>query len=175
MKSVKDRIAFAYTGSNVVRFHQNVGHRLNTDAHHSWGVAMMVYFLSESHPSVNLLMAALSHDLGEQVVGDIPYPAKRGLGIKALVDKAEDEALSKYDLLFPLTVEERRLLTIADTLDGMMYCASEAALGNKTLRVIYKVWLDSLQLLSREYSTHEVEVINAVTVTWREANENVQD
>jgi len=171
-KSIKDRIQFAYEGGRVVRFHQHIGHQLDTDARHSHGCAMMVYFLTAGAPSVTLLMAALTHDLAEQVTGDIPYPTKRRLpGLKAAVDTLEDEILAAYELRFELLPRERRTLTLADSLDGMLYCASEAALGNRTaLQNVYYVWDGSLAA-SAPFNLAEQEVINAVRFIWEESND----
>ena len=168
MKSLKDRIQFAHQGGLVVRFHQHIGHRLNTDAQHSHGVALMTLFLSDGLPSSNLLLAALTHDLAEQVIGDVPFPTKRNVpGLKKTLDEAERDWLRLYDLDFPLTDEERKILTLADSLDGMLYCASEAALGNRTLHVVYVKWLAVVEAATKTFTQEEV--INAVIEIYEES------
>ena len=175
-KTIKERVEFAHHGGMVVRFHQHIGHRLNTDAQHSHGVAILTYFLSDGMPSANLLLTALTHDLAEQVSGDVPWTTKRRLG-KAQFDAIENDALDAYDLTFPLTDDERRILSLADSLDGMLYCASEAALGNKTLHQVYYNWerlvLNAVGPLDGGASAwpHLLEVINAVIQIWKESND----
>ena len=171
--TIKDRIQFVHEGGAVVRFHQHIGHVLDTDARHSHGVAMLCYFLTDGAPSVNLLMAALTHDLAEQVVGDIPYTAKRNIpGLKATCAAMEQEVLSKYGLAFTLTEAEQRTLRLADALDGMLYCCHEAALGNHTaLRRVYTKWLEGLRAGASTYSDVERSIVRAVERIWDESND----
>ncbi len=172
VKTLKERIQFMQEGGQVVRFHQHIGHRLDTDARHSHGVAMLCYFLTAGAPTVTLLMAALSHDLAEQVTGDIPYPTKRRIpALRRAVDDLEREVLTAYGLRFEILPMEQRILSLADSLDGMLYCASEAALGNRTaLQHVYHVWYNSLAA-SAPFNTTEQEVINAVHCIWEESND----
>jgi hypothetical protein len=171
--TIKDRIQFVHEGGAVVRFHQHIGHVLDTDARHSHGVAVLCYFLTDGAPSVNLLMAALSHDLAEQVVGDIPYTAKRNIsGLKATCDAMEQEVLSKYGLSFTLTEAEQRTLRLADALDGMLYCCHEAALGNHTtLRRVYAKWLEGLRVNDGSCNDLERSIVRAVERIWDESND----
>jgi 5'-deoxynucleotidase YfbR-like HD superfamily hydrolase len=168
MKTIKERIQFAHQGGLVTRFHQHAGHRLNTDAQHSHGVAMMTLFLSEGLPSNTLLLAALTHDLAEQCTGDVPFPTKRAVpGLKEQLDSMELAHLRAHDLEFPLTEEERRILNLADSLDGILYCASEVALGNRTLHGVYKRW-EALVLYGGTNVT-EIETIVAVLTIYKES------
>lgn len=57
-----------HTHPNLARLGQTLGH-------HQWGVATIIAQLHPK-PSVALLMAALWHDVGESVSGDIPHMAK---------------------------------------------------------------------------------------------------
>ena len=168
MKTIKERVQFAHAGSLVVRFHQHIGHRLNTDGQHSWGVATLCLFLSDGLPSNKLLLAALTHDLAEQVMGDVPFPVKRSIpGLKKTLDDAERDWLRRYDLDFPLTEAERSILTLADSLDGILYCASEAALGNRTLHPVYVKWLAVVE--TALVTLTQREVINAVIEIYKES------
>jgi hypothetical protein len=51
----------------------------------------------------------------------------------------------------------------------MLYCASEAALGNKTLHQVYYNW--ERLVVSEVRSRHHAEVINAVIQIWKESND----
>lgn len=168
MKTLKERVQFAHQGGLVVRFHQHIGHRLNTDAQHSHGVALMTLFLSDGLPSNKLLLAALTHDLAEQCTGDVPFPTKRSMpGLREHIDGLETAWLRSYDLDFPLTEDERCILTLADSLDGMMYCASEAALGNRTLHPVYLKWLAVVEAATKTFTQEEV--INSVIEIYEES------
>ncbi len=169
-EALVERINYVYQGSWVTRFHQHIGHRLDTDARHSHGVAMLCYFLTNGSPSAQLLMAALTHDLAEQEVGDIPFPAKRNLGIREKVNAAEAASLAAAGLTFELTEEEELLLSVADSLDGMLYCAGEAALGNRTLSGIYDAWRNVLKQQCGGLNDTQREVVAAVQQIWESSN-----
>lgn len=80
-------------------------------------------------------MAALAHDVPEAVTGDIPSPAKRALGIDAAaaIDRAEGEVIEKAGLVNPQSLDfvDQWWLKLADNCDGLLFCAEEAAMGNR--------------------------------------------
>jgi 5'-deoxynucleotidase YfbR-like HD superfamily hydrolase len=113
-------------------------------------------------------MAGLSHDLGEQVIGDIPSPTKRligDLGMRALND-LEDQTLSETGLLFSLTEEEQNLLKLADCLDGMLFCISERRLGNRNVVEIFGRFCSYARQLGVKSDLFE-----QIVCTWRESDE----
>lgn len=175
MKTLKERIQWAYNGGRVVRFHQHIGHRLDTDASHSHGVALLTLFLSEGLPSNHLLLAALSHDLAEQCVGDVPFPTKRSVpGLREQLESIERALLREYELEFSLSAEELHVLGLADALDGMLYCASEAALGNRTLHEVYTKWKSVVTGLN--CTDVQADTINAVIEIYEESyNDKARD
>lgn len=68
----------AHATGQTVRYHTNpVMSRLHqTDADHSWGVAIIILAL-HPNPSRNLVAQAIVHDCGEKWAGDLSYPFKR--------------------------------------------------------------------------------------------------
>ena len=63
------------TGGKVKRWHTVTTIQQQTVAEHSWGVAMICRKL---WPEDKVLMeAALCHDLGEGLTGDVPWPVKQ--------------------------------------------------------------------------------------------------
>ncbi len=135
-------------GGSVVRYHTRPGIRPDTDAHHSHGVSMLCEILSggqrpDGSPSASatLLMAANTHDLAEQMPGDVSAPAKRSVfGLADLLQGIEHRVLTKYNLNYEqhLTANETTILKMADCFDGMMYCCRELALGNKNAMLIWR-------------------------------------
>lgn len=110
-----------YLSGKVRRWHTH--HDLNqTNADHSWGVAMILLKIHPD-PSSALIKAALLHDCGEILVGDIPTYSKRNIpGLKDLLDVAEVGAMHSMQLQFPsLTNEERQWLSLADALEAAMF------------------------------------------------------
>lgn len=132
-------VNFLLSGSVVRRFHTVDTIKEDLVGRHSHGVAMLCFAMSEK-PSLDLIMAALSHDLGEQVIGDIPSPTKRALGSgMERIDAMEENALLDQGLDFHkrLTEEEKAILRVADCLDGMLFCIREAQLGNASISQVF--------------------------------------
>lgn len=118
-------------GFNVIRYHTK-GSGMETVGHHTAGV-IAILFMLEDNPRVELIRAALEHDLPEQVVGDIPAPAKRAYPeLKAASDKAEKQFAEEAGMQDEsvLTDKEKALLKFADYLDLCIKCIEEIGRGN---------------------------------------------
>lgn len=134
----------------VKRYHQEFTHVEDTVARHSAGVALIVHLI---HPNASkeLILATLSHDLGEIVTGDIPAPSKRAISAeaKAALDKMEETAL--VEMGFPqandLSKEDHLVLKLADYLEGLCFVTEEVRRGNRALIHVghnYSRYLDLL-------------------------------
>jgi len=114
----------AHSTGQTVRYHTNpVMARLHqTDADHSWGVAMIIMAL-HPNPSRNLLGMAIAHDSGEKWAGDLSYPFKRMYpDIGRLHAAAEYELALRHKIpQFELTLEEAKWLRMADRLECHLY------------------------------------------------------
>ena len=169
--SMKEKLQFIIEGGCVVRYHARPGVKPDTDAHHSHGVAMLCYLLSGAQgPSANLLLAALTHDLGEQKGGDIPSPTKRLLGISEQHAKVEEDALKHYELYFYdlLTLEEKQILAWADMFDGMLYTCRELALGNKMMVLVYRRYRSYVQSIYANLTAEAQTVYAAIQKIYKE-------
>jgi 5'-deoxynucleotidase YfbR-like HD superfamily hydrolase len=70
----------------------------------------------------DLLRAALHHDDAEQVLGDMPAPAKaRFPALAAAYAKAELQVLTEMGKTWNLTRTEDDILTLCDKLDALMW------------------------------------------------------
>lgn len=144
--AVKDVLQFIMEGGSVVRYHTRVGIKPDTDAHHSHGVAMLCSLLCDKYEngttqaSAYLLMAALTHDLAEQVASDVSAPAKRLLGIRDQLHDLEQGSLRAYGLDYEqhLDDEEKVVLRLADCFDMLLYCCRELSLGNRNVLLIWR-------------------------------------
>lgn len=146
-----DDIDFMWNGGETRRYH---GFRMlmeDTVGHHSYNVACIIMKVRPD-ARVELLRAALKHDMAEHKVGDMPAPSKRaapdyhtGGSVDSKVitfrewfgSYEEATALDHgVSLNEDLTPEEAWVLKFADSLDGMRFCINEMLLGNRTPRLI---------------------------------------
>ena len=104
--------------------------------HHSASTALLLINVLGERCSVNLLKAALCHDLEEGVTGDIPAPVKWEYGNQ--LEALEARVREGYDIPTPeLTEEERRWLKAADFLDATFTCLEQRLAGNTFVDSIY--------------------------------------
>lgn len=117
-------------GGMVQRCHTLPHHGSYSVAEHSYGVAQLIFTYC-SNPSVDLIQAALNHDVAERWTGDIPAPAKwLNYKMKEGCDLAEQDVEDSYDLAVVLTREERRWLKGADIMELWLWSLEQQAMGN---------------------------------------------
>lgn len=168
---MQDKFLFMMEGGFTKRFHTVPTVREHTVGHHSFGVACLCYLLSNCEPSAKLLMAALSHDMAEQWMGDIPSPTKRALPtLKVMLDIHEHEMLSKNGLDINLTVEEQDILKMADILDGLWNCCVERRLGNQAIVVPYENFRAYAIQIMPAKECPALEIFNIIDNLWRKSN-----
>lgn len=159
-------------GSRVERFHTRPLLKPDTDGRHSHGVAMLCYLLTEGDPSMLLLLAALLHDLGEQVAGDVSSPAKRLTGIAKLLKQIEEKTITFHGFShLKLTEEEATILYLADQFDGMLTCCRERAMGNKLVDLPMMRWMYYMDHTPLTEKVRELD--RAIREVWQEAKNNV--
>ena len=92
---------------------------------HSARVAVLILQFKPEAP-VELLRAAITHDLGENAVGDLASPVKwRNPGLYAALAALEAEALSEMGLRFPaLHADQAALLSLCDGLDAYLWAVT---------------------------------------------------
>lgn len=149
--SLGERIEFMRNGLNVRRYHQHATLEIDTVGKHSCGVALFVNLIDPGARK-EVLVAAISHDLGEWVLGDIPAPTKRALppDSRALLDKVEDNALIAHGYEHNLSDSEYLLLKLADYCDGLRFTIEERRRGNQTLHAVATAYCSYLnELMTR--------------------------
>ena len=143
-----DGLEFLRNAGETRRFHTVPVLREQNVAEHSWHVVMLLWYMyggQEPGISINLLMAGMTHDAAEFIVGDIPAPAKRNMEQRLELKGSqtfrqawgdmEQEILQEQSLDWEkfLSVEELRKLKLADAMDGALYCVRERAMGNQLI------------------------------------------
>ena len=149
---MRKTLDFIIRGAEVTRYHTVRTIVDETVGHHSQMVALLCW-LVDPDCSRNLLVAALSHDLAEHVLGDIPAPSKREFGIGEQVNALEDRLLMSAGFSSHLDKEEKRLLKFCDNLQGLIKCGREIELGNRRMQEVfdrYRSYIESTVLLGRE-------------------------
>lgn len=133
---MKNILEFITLGAEVRRYHTLTTLQTETVGHHSHGVALLCWVLDpDAH--ARLLMAALTHDLAEQLTGDIPSPAKRDLNIGADLEDLERDVMRTAGFPQPvLGPSELRTLKLADLAQGALTCVRELQLGNSRMRIV---------------------------------------
>ena len=156
---MKERLDFFAAGADVLRYHTVRTLTQETVGHHSHLVALLCTLI-DPDASRELLMAALLHDLAEQVTGDIPSPAKHQFGISEQVSEMETKIMRWAGIDFPaLTLDEARILKLADLAQGALFCARELSLGNSRMRPVfdrYYSYAHNMVLIGRERELFEL-------------------
>lgn len=159
------RVLDARKAGQVKRYHQFRLLHEETVAEHSFNVVNLVLILTNGTASAALLVAAITHDMGEYVSGDIPAPVKRGLGIdaQAILEILENTGLSSiHHNLAPITTEETFTLKVADYLDGLLKCREEIRLGNMEMILVGEQYRKYLVELMARSSVHMHEIQHCI-------------
>ena len=108
----------------VRRWHCNpdLAHTAQTNAQHQWGCAVLALHLwPDDHA---LMIAALTHDVGEVWIGDVSGPAKRANpALKETLDSAEAENFERLKLHVP---KKTQALKLVDMLEAYLWAERHA-------------------------------------------------
>jgi 5'-deoxynucleotidase YfbR-like HD superfamily hydrolase len=100
-------------------------------------VLLILRWLLDGNVSPNLMWATLFHDLGESVTGDVPANAKWANGkLTELLETWENEFHIDNGTYISLTVEEQKLLNLADKLELAVFCTEQINMGNVSMKEI---------------------------------------
>lgn len=113
-----------YLSGFVQRWHTDpwLAREGQTNAQHQWGVALLIMRLHPA-PSAALVFAALTHDAGEYVTGDMPYRFKQrypeiGEPLETMTDRESAELRGAHIVL---TEQDEKWLAFADRLESVLY------------------------------------------------------
>lgn len=164
------RCALTYRkAGHVKRNHTQLTIRTQNVAEHSYGVAHLVESISGGTASKALIMAALQHDVAEQVTGDIPQPFKAwNPNVDKVLNEYEkayeqDQSLNTY--ILSLSEMELNILKCADLMDYLFFVAEEVAMGNR----YYAKSVDRVIALTLSYAKRLPETMLAAAIAMTEA------
>lgn len=127
------RVVQSRAGGAVERCHGIPHLRSYSNARHSWGVAMLMYYLwPKDFP--RLAAACLGHDVPEAWVGDVPAPTCRYVpGLKDELGVLEGKINISLGLPdeHALSDEDLAKLKACDRLDFWIWCREEESVGNQ--------------------------------------------
>lgn len=140
---MKAKLQFICDGANTRRYHTVPTLLTETVAHHSHGVALICHMLMSNRDyNPQVMWAALLHDMAEYRVGDVPSPSKREFGISKMLDEFEARILRSEGFPMPaLSVEDGRILKLADIAQGALFCIQEIKMGNSLMGVVLERYL----------------------------------
>lgn len=121
----EDRLAIRLAAGVIKRWHTIPTHGEQTVADHTYRVVQILRFL-EPCPTMQLLRAALDHDVAEAETGDIPYNKKTADAVAL-----EKEVLKRYKIQPTITEYEQRMLKAADLLEMGYYAVVQMNMGNE--------------------------------------------
>lgn len=128
-KGRADKIIEAWRGGHTMRFHTRPSMQ-HSVGQHSHGVAVLIAMFYVS-PSVELLKAALFHDLAERRVGDLPYYTKRdNPALKTLHHMLEESESRVMGVHVELSPADLRRLKFFDMLELLLHSVYHLELGN---------------------------------------------
>lgn len=138
MTTILERAHLARCAGRVTRYHTQFLLKTENVAEHTFGLVNLLMIMTGRQLTARLMMAALSHDMGEYISGDMPSPSKRAMGpdAKQAFGVIEFNAMAEvhghlgWDELTPW---EALLLKTADNLDGLLKCIEEKRMGNYTI------------------------------------------
>lgn len=131
--STANNVIQSRLGGKVERCH-NVPHVGSySDAAHSWGVAMLMWYLwPEDFPRLGIY--CLTHDVPEGLVGDVPAPTGRYVpGLKDSLTALETKVNRSLGLPpeAELDPEDYAKLKACDRLEFWLWCQEQLLLGNQ--------------------------------------------
>jgi 5'-deoxynucleotidase YfbR-like HD superfamily hydrolase len=120
-------------GGRTERCHNIPHHSSYNVAAHSWGVAMLLYYIwPEDFP--RLAIYCLTHDVPEAWVGDIPSPTLTYTpGLKSVIENLEIMLLHKIGLrsTADLPKEDQEKIRACDQIEFWLWAKEQQAHGNK--------------------------------------------
>ena len=135
-----DQLEFIYRGGKTKRFHTADTLTEQNVAEHSFGVAWICAVIYGEAVRKELLLAALAHDLAEHRVGDVSSVVKtQHPDLRQKLELMETNHLVAHELDFApdLSDEEKKVLKMADMMEGMLFCIRERWLGSRASVGIY--------------------------------------
>jgi len=133
MRDIVDLVTKLREGAAVERAHTLPHHGSYSNGAHQYAATMLLFTLHPD-PSMNLVKAMMTHDLGERWCGDVPAPTKWSDGEFAKrIGAMEKQCLAHlgYDMI--LSSENWEWLDACDKLELLLWAKDQLAMGNQNV------------------------------------------
>jgi 5'-deoxynucleotidase YfbR-like HD superfamily hydrolase len=139
-------------GGNIKRYHTIPTIREQTNAAHSWGVAVLFDQLwgqtwgENALASTKCLKSSLYHDCAEHLTGDLPAPIKKSSkAVAKVIKELEDNFNKELDILVRLEDKDEVKVKFCDCLEGALFCLEELEMGNKKVIDVFGRYMEYLR------------------------------
>lgn len=150
-----DTLTLVFKSGNIKRYHIHSVIGEQNVAHHCWRVVMLLYY-TVPNPSPNLIKAAMFHDCGEIITGDVPYTAKRDyVELKRMLDGIEKKFEEDNQLKFNIDTTEEVYLKVCDMLELAWFSKEQIDLGNKNFVAMFNKASLIVERLIKDYDISE--------------------
>jgi len=139
-----DTLCKVMNSGDIKRYHTLPTIGEQTNATHSWGVAVIATYL---HPnlSAKILLKALMHDVGEIETGDIPAPVKwENPELKKQLHLLEEKVAKNLEIDYELTEYEQTIFKQADMFELLFFCVKQRRLGNRHINHVFSNGVEKL-------------------------------
>lgn len=103
-----------------------------TVGQHTYNVVQILRHITNDMLSVNLMKAALDHDVMEYFTGDMPHPTKNSFPpLYNALKAVEQDLLNELGVEYELDDREADLLKWADVMDAGIFAKYQISLGNR--------------------------------------------
>ena len=116
----------------IRRFHTMPLIGEQTVGHHTYNVVQILRHITNDMLSINLLKAALDHDVMEYFTGDVPHPTKQAFpNIAEALQAVEKTMSNELNIDYELEEDEVNLLKWADMMEAGMFGYHQMTVGNR--------------------------------------------
>ena len=133
-------------GGNIKRYHTIPTIREQTNAAHSWGVAVLFDQLWGKQATATGIKASLYHDCAEYLTGDLPAPIKKSSKeVTKVIKQLEDDFNAELDIAIDINKEDQVKVKFCDCLEGALFCLEELEMGNKMIIDVFGRYMEYLR------------------------------
>jgi 5'-deoxynucleotidase YfbR-like HD superfamily hydrolase len=140
MKKELENLSEILRGGAIKRYHtlEIIGEQ--SVASHSWGVAIILQYLS---PNIrkSCVFKALTHDVAELYTGDIPAPVKweepELVQVLKNIEQRWEQKLDVSEYSEKMSSEEKILFKQADMFELLFFCVRQRRLGNANMNIVF--------------------------------------